>query len=260
MNEERNLENLLSALDEEEISLLLKDIEPFEKCKCEKQIKESFFEKANIQEKAKKGKNTVKNKYIFSAAACFAIVLSVLIAFVFVSNDSKIETLTTQKFQSNEQNNPLMLAISNADESLIDSLLQSSIFKDSVFLNSDVLNYAIESLSSLSYTTVSSIAQCVYDKFGTTNLDPLLEKTLLGDNEGAIEELEKKDDVLSSYTDKISFFFASIFCDSDVLDMFTEKGADINAKDAAGNSIYELATKYGNKENAEYAKQHGVNI
>lgn len=261
MNEEKDLELLLSSLDEEEISILLKDIEPVEKCEYETQIKEKLFEKAHLKEEKYKTKKNVWFKYILSAAACIAVVaVSVLTVFVFDSNDVSLKSETTTQAQSGEQNNPLMLAISNADESLIDNLLQSNIFKDSIFLNSDVLSYAIESLSSLSYTTVNSIAQCVYDKFGTTSLDPLLEKTLLGDSDAAIAELEKRDNVLSNYTDQIAFFFASIFCDSDVLDMFTQKGADINAKDAAGNSIYELATKYGNEENAEYAKMHGAKI
>ena len=105
---------------------------------------------------------------------------------------------------------------------------------------------------------ISDIAKSVEDVFGSTGLDPLLESTLIGNSKKALEELKKKDGMLMTPTEKLAFFFSVAFCDSDVVEAFKEKGADIFSTDAAGNNILQIAEKYGNTKNAKYAKEQGI--
>ena len=50
-----------------------------------------------------------------------------------------------------------------------------------------------------------------------------------------------------------AFFFSAAFCSSDTLRIFNEKGMEIGATDENGDTVYEIAKKYGNTENQNYA-------
>ena len=121
-----------------------------------------------------------------------------------------------------------------------------------------MLNYAVNCTSFLSYTVIKEIAAAVKNVFGSTGLDPLLENTLIGNSEKALEELEKCDKMLMTPNEKLAFFFSVAFCDSDVVEAFCEKGADLSSTDAAGNSVLQIAEKYGNAENEKYARDQGI--
>ncbi|MCM1365589.1 MAG: hypothetical protein NC215_11460 [Ruminococcus sp.] len=248
--------------DETEMSELIEKYETDISSKTKHEIKSKAFAKAGLEQP--ESENMIKMngslsrnmKRFFAVAACVCVVLtSVAVGMVIRTKPQKPVDVITTEVTTNKSgtSNPLMLAISNGDDKMIDSLLSSKLF-----LSSDVLSYAIDCITVLSYNTIGEIAQAVYDAFGTTGLDPLIEKTLLGDSDGAIAELSKKDGTVHSYTDKLAFFFSVVFCNSETVDSFVKKGADLNSRDAAGNSIYQLAVKYGNDENTAYAKAHGI--
>lgn len=251
--------DFFKKLDTEEMSELIEKYDTDVNDKIKASVKEKAFKKAGLE----MPENNVKRlrpakKQIFAIAACLCVVLVSVAVGMTLRNTTVKPSITTEPTAESttvkkDMTNPLMLAISKGDDSLIDSLL-----KNSIFLNSDVLNYAVDCINILSYNTVGKLARAVYDTFGTTGLDPLVEKTLLGDSQGAIAELDKKENAFSTYTDRLAFFFSVVFCDSDTVDSFIKKGADINSHDSAGNSVYQLAVKYGNEENKAYAEAHGI--
>jgi ankyrin repeat protein len=143
-----------------------------------------------------------------------------------------------------------MLAISSGNEKLIESLL-----KNTVLLTEDVLSYAIDFAGVISYTSLQEIAKAVEKNIGTTGLDTLLESTLLGDSKKALEELEKRENMLMTPVEKLSLFFSAAFSNSEVIGEFIEKGFDINLEDASGKNILDIAEKYGNEENVKNAEK-----
>ncbi|MCM1365029.1 MAG: ankyrin repeat domain-containing protein [Faecalibacterium sp.] len=253
-------DKLFNQLDVSEMSELLKDYDVEIGEKTAQSIKSKAFEKVgleipNTDVKTKTHIGLSKTaKRITAIAACICIIAVSVTVGIMLNNSKPVQSVTTTERTTakTDLSNPLMLAISKGDDSLIDSLL-----KNTIFLNDGVLQYAIDCISVLSYNTVSKIANAVYQTFGTTGLDPLVEKTLLGDSQGAIAELSKKDNAFTSYTDRLAFFFSVVFCNSDTVDCFVQKGADINSRDVSGNTVHQLAVKYGNEENRIYAEEHG---
>lgn len=252
--------DFFGQLDEAQMSELIEKYDTDINEKIKLSVKEKAFEKADLEQpetnivKMNSGFSRAAKRF-FTAAACICVVLVSVAVGMAIKNNFTEPSVTTSESTSakTDMNNPLMLAISKGDDKMVDSLLNNNIF-----LSSDVLSYAIDCISFLSYSTIGDIARAVYDTFGTTGLDPLVEKTLLGDSRGAIAELSKKDSAVQSYTDKLAFFFSVVFCDSETVDSFIQKGADINSRDAAGNSVHQLAVKYDNEENKAYAEAHGV--
>lgn len=246
------IENLLFELSAEDTEELIDGIDVSIDSEDEKKIAALAFKKAGLKKPLKK--RTVAFRLI-AAAACLCIVS--VGAFFGVKTFSKPEPesttvpITTSLSSAGEK--ALMLAISNGDEGLIEKLLKSG-----VLVSREILDYAVECTSFLSYNVISDIAQAVEDVFGTTGLDPLLESTLIGNSKKALEELQKRDGILMTPSEKLAFFFSVAFCDSDVVDAFKEKGADLSATDAAGNNILQIAEKYGNEQNVEYAKEQGI--
>lgn len=248
-----DFETFLSDLSLEETEKLFDGIEVSIEKDDELKIKELAFKKVGL--KKSPSKRTVAFRF-FAAAACLCIVA--VGAFFSVKTFSKPKpeastspSVSTSASSSGEK--ALMLAITNGDESLIEKLLKSG-----VLASREILNYAVNCTSFLSYGVISDIAKSVEDVFGSTGLDPLLESTLIGNSKKALEELKKKDGMLMTPTEKLAFFFSVAFCDSDVVEAFKEKGADIFSTDAAGNNILQIAEKYGNTKNAKYAKEQGI--
>lgn len=245
-------ENLFLPLTREDTESLIENIDVSISDEDKKEIESLAFKKAKLKKPSEK--RTVVFRFV-AAAACLCIVS--VGAFFGVKTFSKPKPesttapITTSLSSAGEK--ALMLAISNGDEGLIESLLKSG-----VLVSREILNYAVNCTSFLSYSVISDIAKAVEDVFGTTGLDPLLESTLIGNSKKALEELQKRDGILMTPTEKLAFFFSVAFCNSDVVEAFKEKGADIGATDAAGNNILQIAEKYGNDKNAEYAKEQGI--
>lgn len=248
-------EKLFGSLSPEDLGTLLEKTETSAPDEELQKLRNLSFKKAGLK-KPDRGK--VFYFKAFALAACFcAVLLCTVWGVRTLSKPDAVQTPqaeTSQPTADGNETNPLMLAISKGDESLIEKLLKSK-----AFVNSDVLNYAVNCTSFLSYTVINEIADSVESIFGTTGLDPLLESTLIGNSQKALEELQKRDKMLMTPTEKLAFFFSVAFCDSDVVKAFCAKGADISSTDAAGNSVLQIAQKYGNAQNAAYARSQGIN-
>lgn len=245
-------EDFFSNLTLEDTESLIKDIDVSINEADKEKISALAFKKAKLKKTS--SKRTIVFRFA-AVAACLCIVS--VAAFFGVKTFSKPKpepaTEPSSSSVSSAGEKALMLAISNGDEGLIEKLLKSG-----VLVSREILNYAVNCTSFLSYGVISDIAKSVEKVFGSTGLDPLLESTLIGNSKKALEELQKRDGMLLTPTEKLAFFFSVAFCDSDVVEAFKEKGADVFATDAAGNNILQIAEKYGNTKNAKYAKEQGI--
>ncbi len=251
-----DLEKIFDELDVAELSEMLENIDEEQDMLLSKRIKNKAVPQLTREDKAPEVREkTVPRifKIIPIAAALVIFIAGAVVAVSdLVSPDKQPET-TTQVTTTQRQgifDNPLMLAISSGNEMLIESLL-----KNTVLLTEDILDYALDFAGVISYESLQEIAKAVEKNVGTTGLDSLLESTLLGDSEQALKELEKRDRLLMTPAEKLSFFFSAAFCDSEVINGFLERGFDISLKDASGKSIFEIAEKYGNEENLENAEE-----
>lgn len=244
-----DFENVFSSLSPEDLGVLLENEEAKIDAKDSRKIRSLAFEKAGIKPLHKKTAVLVR---ILAVAACLCIVSCAAVFGVKTFSKPQAESTSTSAASSPGEK-ALMLAISNGDEGLIEKLLKSG-----VFVSRDILSYAVECTSFLSYNVISELARATKDVFGSTGLDPLLESTLVGNSKRALEELKKRDGILMTPSEKLAFFFSAAFCSSDVVEAFKEKGADISATDAAGNNILQIAEKYGNTGNVKYAHEQGL--
>ena len=245
-----DFENVFSSLSPEDLGVLIEKEETTIGKEDSRKIRDLAFEKAGIKRPHKKTAVLVR---ILAAAACLCVVSCAAVFGVKTFSKPQPTESTSTSAAPSPGEKALMLAISNGDEGLIEKLLKSG-----VFVSRDILDYAVECTSFLSYNVISELAQAAQDFFGSTGLDPLLESTLVGNSKKALEELKKRDGMLMTPSEKLAFFFSVAFCSSDVVEAFKEKGADISATDAAGNNILQIAEKYGNTENVEYAHEHGI--
>ena len=242
--------DVFSFLSPEDLGLLLENEEVSIEKEDSGRIAALAFEKAEIKRERKKTAVFVR---VLAAAACLCLVSCAAVFGVRYFSKPQTEPVSTTLAASPGEK-ALMLAISNGDEGLIEKLLKSG-----VLVSRDILDYAVDCTSFLSYNVISELAQAVEEVFGSTGLDPLLESTLVGNSKKALEELRKKNGILMTTSEKLAFFFSAAFCSSDVVEAFKEKGADISATDAAGNNILQIAEKYGNSENVRYAHEQGIN-
>lgn len=251
-----DIEKILSELDAQEMSELLDGIDAQQDMLLSARIKQKALPQLTKEDSAPevREKSIPRIFKIIPVAAALIIFIAGAVVAVseFASPQKEPETtaaVTTQN-KNSWRDNPLMLAISSGNESLIESLLTNTIL-----LTEDVLTFAIDCADFLSYTVIQEIAKAVEKSFGTTGLDALLESTLLGDSEKALKELKERENMLMTPLEKLSFFFSAAFCDSEVISEFMEKGFDVSLKDASGKSIFEIAEKYGNEENVKAAEE-----
>ena len=246
--------NPFAELNAEDMSRLI------EKYDCEtdpKQlaaIKEKTFKKVGFEKKKKLSSSTFRR--IAAAAACICMVILAAVMTLTLSKDKPPTTSSPTSLQTTlqgTQSNPLITAISKGDDRLIGSLLENS-----VFVSEDVLNYAMKFMNLLSYRSIRDIAKAVQEKFGSTGLDPLVENAVLGNSDEVVSLLSKRES-LGTLNDRIAYFFSAAFCSSDTLRLFHEKGMDVGTTDENGDTVYEIAEKYGNEENKNYARNMGVN-
>ncbi len=252
-----DIEKILSELDAQEMSELLDGIDAQQDMLLSARIKQKALPQLTKEDSAPevREKSIPRIFKIIPVAAALIIFIAGAVVAVseFASPQKEPETttaVTTTQNKNSWRDNPLMLAISSGNESLIESLLTNTIL-----LTEDVLTFAIDSADFLSYTVIQEIAKAVEKSFGTTGLDALLESTLLGDSEKALKELKERENMLMTPLEKLSFFFSAAFCDSEVISEFIEKGFDVSLKDASGKSIFEIAEKYGNEENVKAAEE-----
>ena len=250
------IERIFDELDETQLSALLENIDEEQDMLLSQRIKNKALPELTKAD----GPPTVKEKTvprIFKiipiAAALVIFIAGAVVAVSDMVSPDKVPETTAEVTTTQKQNafeNPLMLALSSGNESLIDSLLGNKLL-----LTEDVLSFAIDCADVLSYEIIQKIAKGVEKSFGSTGLDTLLESTLLGDSKKALEELEKRENMLMTPVEKLSFFFSAAFCNSEVIGEFIEKGFDINLEDASGKNILDIAEKYGNEENVKNAEK-----
>lgn len=252
-----DLEKIFDELDVQQLSELLDNIDEEQDMLLSQRIKNKAVPQLTKEDNAPqvREKSLPRIFKIIPVAAALVIFIAGAVVAVndIVSPQKQPETttqVTTTQKPDSFFDNPLMLAISSGNEKLIDSLL-----KNSVLLTEEVLAYAIDFAGVISYDILQEIAKAVENNIGTTGLDTLLESTLLGDSKKALEELHKRDNMLMTSVEKLSFFFSAAFCDSEVINEFIERGFDISLKDASGKNIFEIAEKYGNEKNVKEAEE-----
>ena len=102
--------------------------------------------------------------------------------------------------------NPLLSAITAGNEKLIEQLITNSLL-----LSQDVLKFAIEYADRISYDSIRSMAEEVKKIYGSTGLDPLLEKAVFGDFQSVEEKLKNKDESEMTPAEKLALFFIDSF-------------------------------------------------
>lgn len=244
--------NPFAELNAEDMSRLLENYDCEIDPKQISAIKEKAFAKAGLEKEKKRSSLKFGRIAVIAASVCI-VVLAAVLTLTLSKNRPQI-TPSTTSVQTTSQNNsnPLITAISKGDDNLIGSLLENS-----VFVSEDVLNYAMKYMNLLSYRSISDIAKAVKEKFGTTGLDPLVENAVLGNSDEVVSLLNQKES-LGSLNDRIAYFFSAAFCSSDTLKLFNEKGMDVRTTDENGDTVYEIAKKYGNEENQHYALSMGA--
>lgn len=244
------LELFFLELNEEEADLILKDID----IPTERELNSNIKERAGI---VKASYPTILPiKKILPFAAVFVLVFALTVAVGLRGRTVPIKSETTTLPSATQQppeDNPLMVAISTGNEDIIQKLLSVP-----GIITSETLDFALNFSNLLSYDTLRNIALSVRESLGSTGLDGLVEGALLGDSGKVITELSSREKMTMNPFEKLAFFFAVAFCDSEAVESFVERGYDINIKDASGNSIYAIAEKYGNESTKEYAISMGI--
>lgn len=243
------MEMLFSCLDEKEVDELLRNIRSEENPDLASSIKSRL----GIKESKKSALIHFPAKKILPVAAAFILAVALGVTLGLTRQQVQTQTTAPTTTQSAPEENPLMTAISAGDDDVIATLLSLP-----GLISEETLDFALNFSNLLSYDTISKIAVSVREKLGTTGLDGLLEGALFGDSQKVLEELKKRDKMLMTPFEKLAFFFTVAFCDSEAVDEFVNCGYDVNEKDAAGNSIYAIAEKYGNTDTMQYAISKGI--
>ena len=246
------LKELFFTLDDEEFAELIESADIPE----DKELSEKLKKTLDLPEEKTTRIRFFRPSRIIPVAAvlCIVVAVSVFVSIKHINPHTSIvtpaETTTTEPAPVE---NPLMIAISSGNDDLVANLLTLP-----GLISQDALDFALSFADMLSYETIEKIAESVNEALGSTGLDSLLEGALFGDSQKALEELRKRDGLLMTPLEKLSFFFAVAFCDSEVVDEFISRGYDINIRDSRGNTIYAIAEKYGNTENMQYAVSKGI--
>ena len=182
-------------------------------------------------------------KIIPMAVALVAVIAGVILAVNELAVPKYEKTTTTAPATLQNSGDPILSAIISGHEKLIESLITNSLL-----LSQDIATFAIENAGKLSYETIRHITEAVNEKFGTTGLDSLLESAILGDSQKVMDELEDKDKMEMTPSERLAFFFSAAFGNSQVIEEFIEKGFDASLKDSSGKTIFDIAGIYGNDE------------
>ena len=198
-------------------------------------------------------KQSPLKRFFKTVAMAVALVLVIVVAVIAVDKfgtpkyEDTTTTVPTTKINSNQQ---LLSAIISGNEKLIESLIANSLL-----LSQDIATFAIENAGKLSYETIRHITEAVNEKFGSTGLDSLLEGAILGDSQKVMEELEDKDKMEMTPSERLAFFFSGAFGNKEVIEEFIEKGFDASLKDSSGKTIFDIAGIYGNEDILNWRSQ-----
>ena len=243
-----DMQMLFSCLDEQETEQLLKDID----IPAYPALSSSIKNRLRLEQPSKI-RSLPLNKMLPFAAAFIAVIA---VSAAALTADRLIPTAqpaTVTTTQQPPEDNPLMAAISTGNDDIIQKLLSVP-----GVITKETLDFALNLSDSLSYNTLHQLALQVRDTLGSTGLDSLVEGALLGDSQRVITELDSRKQVTMTPFEKLAFLFCVAFCDSETVKRFVDLGYDINTKDAAGNSIYAIAEKYGNEDTKNYALSMGI--
>lgn len=239
MNE---LELMFSQLEVDQLSDLVSDTD----ITADEELSKRIKAKAGIKPKAK----IIRLDFykLIAAAACL---IAVFCAGFFLSEklpaatEQPPETTSPLTVDAAPQNYELSLvrAIVSGNDGLIMTLIENA-----AALSSEIMSIAVEYSEYLSYESLQSIGLAVYEKLGSTGLDSLLECTLLGNSQRALEELKKRENLLMTPTEKLSFFFSVAFCDSEVVEYFLTHGYGTDLTDEKGADVFEIARENSNSE------------
>lgn len=244
------MEKLFSCLSEQELSLLLKNVDEPQNSELGAAIKNRIGIKEQTKIKAFPFKTILPFAAVFCVVFAFALTLGLKNHILPLPTEPTAVPTTTQQ---PPEDNPLMTAISNGNDDIIQKLLSVP-----GVITKETLDFALNFSNLLSYDTLHQIALTVRESLGSTGLDGLVESALLGDSEKVIKELSTREKMTMTPFEKLAFFFCVAFCDSETVDEFVSRGYDINTKDASGNSIYAIAEKYGNEDTKQYAVSKGI--
>ena len=181
-------------------------------------------------------------KVIPMAIALVLIITAGVIALDRLS-DGKQEQTTTVPPTTQKASDPLLSAILSGNEKLIENLITSSIM-----ITEDIAEFAVQNAGKLSYETIRHITEAVEERYGSTGLDALLEGAILGDSQQVMEELEGKDEMEMTPSERLAFFFSGAFGSREVIEEFIEKGFDTAIKDSSGKTVFDIAGLYGNED------------
>ena len=243
------MEMLFSSLSPEEMEELIREID----APCDKELSSRIKSRLGIKGKGKLKLFTPKRILPVAAVLCAVIASAVAFTLSNTNNPEVTAPASETTIVVSPVDNPLMLAISSGDDSLVAKLLSLP-----GLISKETLGFAMNFSDLLSYETLHEIALSAKEALGSTGLDSLVESALFGDSERALEELKKREGMLMTPLEKLAFFFAVAFCDSEVVDEFVSMGYDVNSRDSKGNSIYAIAEKYGNEDNMKYAIEKGI--
>ncbi len=147
-------------------------------------------------------------KILIAMVTLVGVITAAVIAFdrLSVSKQETTTTTTTQPSTTAAPYNPLISAIIEGNEKLIEELISNSLL-----LSQDILKYAVEYADKISYDSIRSIAEEVKNKYGSTGLEPILEGAIFGDFQSVIDKLREKDESEMNPAEKLAYFFATTF-------------------------------------------------
>lgn len=177
----------------------------------ENQAEESYEEaEADYEEVEPTAEFIEKKSRRFGKTVKFLIVIVSLVAVIAVAviavdkfSVPEDVTTTTQTTTKKEPFNPLLSAIIAGNEKLIEELISNSLL-----LTDEVLRFAVESADKISYDNIRRIAEEVKEKYGSTGLDPILDRAIFGDFKSVRDKLKNKDESELTAAEKLAKFFA----------------------------------------------------
>lgn len=157
----------------------------------------------------KEKKKSKKSGRVLKSFVATVVIVSVAMAGLMLYDKFRVPEYVppaTQEATQSGSFNPIFSAITQGNEKLIEQLITNSLL-----LSQDVLKFAVESADKISYDSIRRIAEEVREKYGSTGLDPLLERAIFGDFEAVEEELKNKDESQMTPTEKLALFFITTF-------------------------------------------------
>ncbi len=146
-------------------------------------------------------------KTLVAMVILLAVITVGIIAFDRLSVPEYVPPTTKATTQATtEPFNPLLSAITEGNEKLVEELIENSLL-----LTDEVLRFAVESADKISYDSIRRIAEEVRSKYGSTGLDPILDSAIFGDFKSVEERIKNKDESELTSAEKLAKFFYETF-------------------------------------------------